>query len=170
MEGYAEQQSVELKSKVMGSKEYFRILVFDDHPEILKLLQVVFHARGGYEVFTYTNPAACPIFNHENCSCPDGQSCSDIILTDINMPVIRGIEFIEKQITKGCNCRHLALMSGDFTPEDESRASELGVKFFRKPFKISAVFDWLDQVEKDISPHRRLTECRKLQGMTSLSR
>ena len=139
----------------------YRILVFDDHEEILNLLKVVFDSRG-YEVLTYPHPGACPIFDHDSCSCPDGQSCTDIILTDINMPVMKGIDFIEKQMKKGCQCRHLALMSGDYTSDEMERANELGLKFFLKPFEISDIFEWLDQIEQKIHPHRRLTEYDEL--------
>ena len=145
----------------MKKKGGFRILVFDDHQEILHLLKAVFDTRG-YEVLTYPHPGACPIFDNENCSCPDGQSCTDIILTDINMPVMRGIDFIEKQMQKGCHCRHLALMSGDYTSDDMQRVSELGLKFFQKPFDIADVFDWLDQIEQNINPHRQLTGYKEL--------
>jgi len=145
----------------MKKKDGFRILVFDDHQEILDLLRAVFDTRG-YEVLTYPHPGACPIFDNENCSCPDGQSCTDIILTDINMPVMKGIDFIEKQMQKGCHCRHLALMSGDYTSDDMQRVNELGLKFFQKPFDIADVFDWLDQIEQNINPHRQLTGYNEL--------
>jgi hypothetical protein len=42
------------------------------------------------------------------------------------------------------------------------RASKLGLKFFKKPFAIADVFDWLDQIEQKINPHRQLTECGEL--------
>lgn len=150
-----------LLSREMVKKRNFRILVFDDHQEILNLLEVVFDSRG-YEVLTYPHPAACPIFAGENCSCPEGQCCTDIILTDINMPVMRGLDFIERQMQKGCQCRHMALMSGDYSLEEIERAKELGLKFFKKPFDIADVFAWLDKVEEKISPHIRLTEYAEL--------
>ena len=53
-------------------------------------------------------------------------------------------------------------MSGDFTSEDVRRASELGLKFFRKPFEIADVFNWLDEIEQKINPQRQLTEYKKL--------
>jgi CheY-like chemotaxis protein len=145
----------------MQTRKNFRILIFDDHQEILDLLTAVFDSRG-YEVMTYPHPGACPIVDNENCSCPDGQSCTDIILTDINMPVMKGLDLIEKQLDKGCQCRHLALMSGDFTSDDLKRAEELGLKFFQKPFDITDVFKWLDQIEEDINPQRKLTDYKEL--------
>ena len=148
---------------MMNKNTCFRILVFDDHQEILDLLKAVLESRGGYEVLTYSHPGAYPFYDeNENCSCPDGQACTDIILTDINMPVMRGIDFVEKQIDKGCQCRHLALMSGDYTSDEMQRASELGLKFFKKPFTIADVFEWLDQIEQNINPERLLTERKKL--------
>jgi len=145
----------------MDKKNNYRILVFDDHDEILDLLKIVFSSRG-YEVLTYPHPGACPIFDHKSCSCPDNHSCTDIILADINMPVMRGIDFIEMQLAKGCNCRHLALMSGNFSNEDEKKAKELGLKFFKKPFELSEVFEWLDKIEHHINPQRRLTDFKNL--------
>ena len=50
----------------MNNRASYRILVFDDHPEILSLLKVVFDSRG-YEVLTYPHPGVCPIFKNENC-------------------------------------------------------------------------------------------------------
>jgi len=147
----------------LKKKNSLRILVFDDHQEILDLLQAVLDSRGGYEVLTYPHPGACPLIDgNESCSCPDGQACTDIILSDINMPVMRGMDFIEKQIGKGCQCRHLALMSGDYTRNDLQRASELGLKFFQKPFTVADIFDWLDQIEQDINPDRQLTDYKEL--------
>ena len=145
----------------MEKNTNYRILVFDDHEEILDLLTVVFESRG-YEVLTYPHPGAFPNFDHDSCSCPNGQSCTDIILADINMPVMRGIDFIESQLSKGCQCRHVALMSGDYTSDDIKRADELGLKFFQKPFDIGEVFEWLDDIEKKICPARRLTEFKDL--------
>ena len=139
----------------MPNRKGFRILIFDDHQEILDLLTAVFDSRG-YEVLTYPHPGACPIFDSESCSCPDGQSCTDIILTDINMPVMKGLDFIEKQLEKGCQCQHLALMSGDYTQDDLVKAKDMGLKFFQKPFDIADVFEWLDQIEKEINPRRQL--------------
>jgi DNA-binding response OmpR family regulator len=146
---------------MMGNAGNYRIIVFDDHQEILEMLKNVFSLRG-YEVLTYLNPSACPMFNHDMCLCPEGQTCADIILTDINMPHMKGIDFIERQRAKGCACKHVALMSGAFTSEDEKKARDLDLKFFKKPFAIDEVFRWLDIIEPQINPHRKLTEFKNL--------
>ncbi len=67
-----------------------------------------------------------------------------------------GIDFIEMQLAKRCNCRHLALMSGDFSNEDEEKAKELGLKFFKKPIELPEVFEWLDKIEHHNKPAKKI--------------
>ena len=69
-----------------------------------------------------------------------------------------GLALLEEQIKKGCKCKHMALMSGYFTDEDVSKANLLGLKIFKKPFDLSELINWLDQVEKDIDPKRKLSD------------
>lgn len=135
----------------------YRVLIFDDQEDIRQTLQSLFDSRG-YEVFTFTHPAACPLNDEEICPCSIEQACADVILSDLNMPVKNGLEFLEEQIKKGCNCKHLALMSGAFTDEDISKAKSLGIKIFKKPFDLIEVIHWLDQIEGDIDPKRELAD------------
>ena len=141
----------------MEKKTIYRILIFDDSAEIRSLLYDVFNKRG-YEVFSFPNPAACPISHEKICPCPTGEACSDFILSDLNMPVQRGIDFLEEQIRKGCQCNNMALMSGDFTENDVLRAKSIGLKLLRKPFNITEVFEWIKGIEKTIDPDRKLTD------------
>lgn len=135
----------------------YRALIFDDEELLRKMLWILFDGRG-YEVFTFPDPALCPMSEKEVCPCGDEQACSDIILSDINMPVKNGLDFIEEQINKGCKCQHIALMSGDFSEEYISKAESLGIKIFKKPFKMTEITDWLDQVEQEIAAERKLTD------------
>ena len=135
----------------------YRVLIFDDDEAIRSLLWKYFDKRG-YEVFTFPNPKACPLSDTESCECPNNEGCSDIILTDLEMPNLKGILFLENQIEKGCRCDHLALMSGYLSDSDIQRAQEKGIKVFRKPFSIREIDKWVSEVEKVISPARRLTD------------
>jgi len=74
------------------------------------------------------------------------------------MPVQRGIDFLEEQIRKGCQCNNMTLMSGDFTENDVLRAKSIGLKLLRKPFDITEVFEWIKGIEKTIDPDRKLTD------------
>jgi len=100
-------------------------VIFDDEGLFRRVLWIFFDERG-YEVFTFPYPDLCPLHLALECPCPLGTSCSDIIISDVNMLGNNGIDFIEKLIKKGCKQRHFALMSGDFTNGDRDRAARLG--------------------------------------------
>jgi CheY-like chemotaxis protein len=134
----------------------FRALIFDDEPAIRQLLWSLFDGRG-YEVFTFPNPGTCPLCEKEICPCPLAESCADVILSDVNMPVKKGVDFLEEQISKGCKCKSLALMSGDFSAIDMERAASLGIKLFKKPFHLGELIRWLESVEKNTDPNRKLS-------------
>ena len=140
----------------MGAKVTYRVLVFDDDESIRQILWYYFDNRG-YEVFTFPNPGSCPLCGISPCQCPLEESCSDIIISDLNMPVKRGLEFLEEQLSKGCRCKNMALMSGDLRPDDIERASSLKIKLFQKPFTIKEIEEWVSEIEKTIDPARRLS-------------
>ena len=133
----------------------YRALIFDDMKEIRKMLWKLFD-NSGYEVFTFPHPALCPLSELEVCPCSSDETCADVILSDLDMPIKKGINFLEEQIKKGCKCKHFGLMSGEFSGEDVFKAKSLGIKTFKKPFKLKEVISWLDQIENDIDPKRKL--------------
>ena len=142
---------------MIKKKTPYRILIFDDSEGIRSLLYGFLNKRG-YEVFSFPNPAVCPISHEKTCPCPTGLACSDFILSDLNMPVQQGIDFLEKQKRKGCKCKNMALMSGDFTESDIVRAKSIGLVLFRKPFSITEILDWIERIEKTIDPDRKLAD------------
>ena len=142
---------------MMEKKTPHRILIFDDSKEIRSLLYDFFNKRG-YEVFSFPNPAVCPISHEKRCPCPTGVACSDFILSDLNMPVQQGIDFLEGQIRKGCQCKNMILMSGDFTENDVKRAESIGLGLLRKPFGIIEILDLIESLEKAIDPDRKLSD------------
>lgn len=135
----------------------YRALIFDDQEGIRQVLWSLFDRRG-YEVFTFPHPALCPLSKEKVCPCPRDQACSDIILSDLNMPYKDGMNFLEEQIKKGCKCKHIALMSGDFNDNTVLKTNLLGIKTFKKPFDLPELTNWLDQVENDIDPKRKLSD------------
>ena len=135
----------------------YRILIFEDDESIRKILWHFFDHRG-YEVFTFPHPRSCPICDISKCTCPTSESCADFIITDLNMPFMEGIDFIEQQISKGCKVKNLALMSGDLSGPVMERADELGVKVFPKPFKIADMERWVIDAEAKIPQNRELSD------------
>lgn len=142
-----------------------RVLIFDDDKAIRKLLWSFFDNRG-YEVFTFQNPAICPLSEANPCPCPKEQACSDIILSDIDMPIKNGMDFTEELIKKGCRCEHIALMSGGFSTDQFSKAKSIGMTIFEKPFRLEELERWLDPIEENLNPERKLADwyLKKLAG------
>ena len=142
---------------MIEQKTPYRILIFDDSKEIRALLHDFFINKG-YEVFSFPNPGSCPLFHEKICPCPTGEACSDFILSDLNMPVQQGIDFLEEQLRKGCQCKNIILMSGDFTEKDVVRAKSIGSMLLKKPFGITEILEWLESIEKTIDPDRKLSD------------
>ena len=141
----------------MDMNRSYRILIFDDDELTRKLLWEYFDNRK-YEVFTFSHPKSCALAELQSCACPIHQACADIIISDLNMPFMKGLDFLEQQIKKGCKCKYFALMSADLTNADSERAKMLGIKLFNKPFRINEIEEWIKIVEAEISPDRALNE------------
>jgi len=133
-----------------------RILVFDDDETIRSFLWQILDKRG-YEVFTFPEPGSCPLHIKDNCDCPLEQACGDIILSDVDMPGISGLHFIESQFKKGCKVKNVGLMSGAWSEADLKLAQKLGCHVFQKPFTIDELNEWLDYCEGQIDPKRKLS-------------
>jgi CheY-like chemotaxis protein len=119
------------------------VLLLEDDTTIRETIVQILRSRG-YDVYSYSTPAVCPLQESRECRCGEKQTCVDIILSDLEMPIMSGLDFIEGQRKKRCKCTSIALMSGNITEEAQSRADEL--------------FNWLLEVEKDIDEDRELLE------------
>ena len=131
-----------------------RAVILDDDPLMLSLLNRVLRRRG-YDVVTYQDPTGCPMFDTDSCPCSARECCPDVILTDINMPAVNGIEFVNKLNLIGCRCKHIAMISGHWTEEVLQEVLPLGVSVFAKPFYLESLYSWLDKAEKDGQKDRK---------------
>jgi len=124
-----------------------KVVIIDSDPFIVSLLVEIFHRRG-YEVVTYSDPTAYPLYSLNSCQCQMVGACPDIIITDFDMPNVNGVTFFETLRKNGCNSVTIALMSAHLIPREAlERASKLEVKFFAKPFHRSQLENWLDRIE-----------------------
>ena len=133
-----------------------RALIFDDNRDLSHLLEV-FLKNKGYDVFTYEDPSLCPLQHSHECRCGKNQACTDIVITDIDMPNISGIDFIEDQIRKGCKVQNIAIMSGKWSEVNMKRAKDLGCAVFEKPFALSAIRKWIDECEEQKDPCKEIS-------------
>ena len=132
-----------------------RIILLEDNDTVRKVLSESLTYRG-YEVFAYPKPTICPLQILPECRCTNNQSCTDVILTDLDMPGMDGLQFVENLKRKNCKCGHVGIMSGWLTSGDIQRAEELDCKIFQKPFKIEIFIEWLNGIQRVIKPSREL--------------
>ena len=124
-----------------------KAMILDDNPTIRSMLERMLHRRG-YVVVTYANPTECPLYMDEPRQCPTDDSCPSVIVTDYDMPFVNGVEFIEALHRKGCDCPHVALITGSLPDEPiMERIAKLGITFFQKPVHRDQIHGWLDRVE-----------------------
>jgi len=132
-----------------------KIVLIDDDPQVLSVLSRLIQRRG-HQVLTYDSPLACPIYTSTHCPCVPEAICPDIIISDIDMPKVNGMKFIERVFQKGCKCKQLALISGqgvDYT--NSNRMTKMGATIFTKPLAFDAFVSWLIRAEQTTSEESR---------------
>jgi CheY-like chemotaxis protein len=139
-----------------------RAVIYDDDKIILDVLKQYLSLRG-YEVITFGEPVVCPI-NEDSALCTSLNACADIMITDLMMPTMNGIELLKAQIKRGCKLtmKNKALMSGYDTDNFASKEiHEMGCAFFRKPFDFGEVDEWLSVRELQMDLLQPLSIRRK---------
>lgn len=137
--------------------EKLRAIVIDDDYVLRTLIDDVLKNRG-YEVYSSSEPFFCPVYLDRKCPCPVETHCSDIIITDVNMPNMTGFEFIENLKRNMCKSQNIAMMSGRWTDEDIAHAKWLGCHILEKPFKLGELKKWLDACEQELDPNSKLSD------------
>ena len=132
-----------------------RIILLEDNDNVRTALTMLLASKG-YEVFSFSKPTVCPLQLQPFCRCGRNQACTDVILTDLDMPEMDGLRFIENMKIKNCKCRHVAVMSGYLNAEAMFHAVRLGCSAFEKPLDNEVLFQWLDGIEKKIPSSREL--------------
>ncbi len=120
-----------------------RIIFFEDDPNIRKMMELLAESNG-CEIITYEDPSKCPLHKSHNCQCGENEMCADIMITDIDMPHVSGIDFIEDQINKGCRAKNFGVLSGVWTDENIERAKKLGCTVFQKPSFLYVISEWIE--------------------------
>jgi len=119
----------------MEEKKY-KIAVVDDENEILNMLQRFLNRDEKYTVTTYSNPVTAVSSIDQNY---------DIILMDIMMPQMNGLDALEKIMEKNPN-QKVIMMTAFSTLDKVLKSHKYGaVHYIMKPF------DSLQAVEKKIA-------------------
>ncbi len=133
-----------------------RAIVLEDNEDIRQLVET-FLKKKGYEVLIYPDPTLCPLQHSHDCQCDQDERCADIIITDIDMPNISGLDFLESQMRKGCKIQCIAIMSGAWPELGKEHAKSLGYSVFDKPLTLSALAEWLDRCKEGIDQTKDLS-------------
>jgi len=135
----------------------YRTILCEDNESIREIFNFMLQERG-HEVFAYKDAGDCPLSSYSGCKCNQMKFCSDLIISDVSMPNVNGLEFIKNLRKNGCKIKNIALVSGYWDPKDVLKAKELGCAVFHKPVAPEELFEWIDTCEKDIDPQRVLSQ------------
>jgi CheY-like chemotaxis protein len=117
-----------------------RILVLDDEPAVLATCRAILE-KAGYEVETISTAREALVKATD--------SSFDVVLTDVDMPDMGGLEFIMRLRLKSCNVP-CVVMSGSGDPAVERSAGVAGAAaFLAKPF---TALQLLERVARAIGP------------------
>jgi CheY-like chemotaxis protein len=129
--------------RMMETKTTSRVLVVDDEPQILWMLQFTLEAEG-YQIL----------------AAADGRTALDevrqhhpsVVLLDIMMPVMDGWAFLEELQTIPATERpRVIVVSARSSRRDRAKAAELGADaFVAKPFSVDDLLVILHDVEQAV--------------------
>ena len=126
---------------MMGTKTTSRILVVDDEPQVVWMLQFSLEAEG-----------------YQTLSARDGRAALDevrehhpsVVLLDIMMPVMDGWAFLEElQALPADERPRVIVVSARSSLRDRAKAAELGADaFVTKPFNVDDLLVVLHDIEQ----------------------
>ncbi len=133
-----------------------RACVLDDNKAIRTLVSIILEMRG-YEVESYEDPTKCPLPTRKQRQTKRDRLLFDVVISDINMPNMDGFEFLEKLKQRGLRVENIAMMSGYWVPYMRKEAEKSGYRIFQKPFDVSEMERWLDEINNRQTNRRQLS-------------
>ena len=109
------------------SQQYQRILVVDDNPDIVFTLRIGLESDSTMQVYCYDNPVTALLEFRPNFY--------DLLLIDVNMPMMDGFQLAQKLIQKDLNVRVCFITSGEINMDAAREVHPLKSIgcFIRKP-------------------------------------
>lgn len=128
------------------------IIIIDDEPKIRKGMSNLFGGHPGWqtEAFASAESALAYLYTHE----------VDVIVTDIQMPGMLGLDMLEKlrEVNREVP---VIILSGYSRFEYARRAIDLGVrKYLTKPTSAEEIQQVLEQIEAELSARRDSIQTR----------
>ncbi|MFH1076967.1 MAG: sigma-54 dependent transcriptional regulator [Pseudomonadota bacterium] len=136
---------VERRSVERKTKPFKGVLVIDDEPNMRHVLSVILQKTGYSVTIAQDGTEGLALFE---------QGCCEVVLCDIRMPEMDGIEFLTKIM--GVNPEAVVIMMSAYGTVDTAvEAMKLGaVDYISKPFKPDEILVKLRQTEERIQLRR----------------
>jgi DNA-binding NtrC family response regulator len=107
-----------------------RLFIVDDEPNVCRVLATLFQ-REGWDVLTFNRP--------EEALNAQAENDVDVLITDLKMPGMTGIEFLQALRERGCSVP-VVMITGHGTIASAVEAIKLGAfDYICKPFDMEAV-------------------------------
>ncbi len=129
----------------MSSKK-LRIFIYEDDPALSEMLTKVLESKG-HDVLSYQDPTFCPNYSNLESKCAHSKPCTDVIISDYNMPKVTGVEFLKTQKALGCKVpfENKAIITvAVLSQEAKNLIDSLGCILFKKPFKLAEILEWIE--------------------------
>lgn len=133
-----------------------RAILYDDEPALLSLLTLFLEQRG-YEVLAFDEAVACPVYE-DGGRCDKRRPCGDLIISDLEMPLMSGVELLRRQTLQGCrlSIENKAILSGNLDPDTRETIRGLGAEAFAKPCRLGTLAAWVGECERRMDLSRPL--------------
>jgi CheY-like chemotaxis protein len=130
----------------MSTAKKLRVIIIEDDLIVSEIIKKVLHGFG-CDVRTFQDPTACTVFGNLECDCPVDSPCTDVLITDMKMPNMNGLDLLKLQQKRDCKVLNAnkALMSVTMSPPLKAVIKKLGCHFFTKPFKVPELKQWIDE-------------------------
>ena len=124
----------------------FRTILCENNECIRKILFFILQERG-HEVFTYKDAKDLSLSSCAKCNGNHKDICADIIISEVSISKVNGLEVFKKLKNNGCRIKNIALVSDNWAEIDISKAKELGCSIFYKPVAPEELFEWIETCE-----------------------
>jgi DNA-binding response OmpR family regulator len=136
----------------MFSQATKRIMVVDDEPDIVSIVQNILKRYGYDNIDSFTNPIeALHEFESTNVASCDNNNRYDLLILDVRMPVMSGYEFAKK--VKSIDPKVKVILITAFEIEDKEIAGLPVIKYdelVKKPFALNTI---CKAVERQLATH-----------------
>ena len=105
----------------------------------------------GVDVHVFVDPTECLQHWRRHSGDVQNRSWADIVVTDVRMPRMSGLDFAKELISGGFEPERIAVMSGSWTDQDVKRLRALGCARFAKPIDLSEFKEWLNGTKMALS-------------------